>query len=458
MRRFTLSGGVSLLAAAGRLLLFFPFLNLAGVLGEYFPPLVALCGQGALWALAGGGYLLARLAPRRLPIGVLRLLAAALAAGAGYLLAPWGALFPRLLFAALCFASVWVGASLYGRSYSGILGQAWYLKVLLAFYLAAAVLFWWLGHWGLIPCDLNLLTAALVLALGIYALCGNQANIDYHMQRRRHRLELLPREIRRYNLRLTLCVLVGILLLFLLRGWVAEGLRLLLRGVLWLAAAAVWLFFKLLALFPVMQEGEGEAAAADAEAPILLGKDEGISEYWLYLLLALLAAFLLWRKRRAIYRGLCWLWRRCIWLVRRLVAFVLPRQAQGMRAETLYYTDEVCALQPEEVAAPAPAPRFRVREWKKAYNRYLQMPRGGERYRSGYRLVLQYLAARERFAGGDTVHELALRAAGLPGLDEYPAAADGYDQVRYGEQPPSAEEEACLQRMLQQIAAQLGKR
>lgn len=475
MKRPALTGIFCLLFAAYWLQLLFPFLVLAGALaGGGLSPGAALYGEVLFALLAVWGYFYTRLLcqSRRRLLGLTRPLIALLCGAAGFFISPFSAALPsplslsaQTLFALLCAAAFITGTLLYGHSYSE-LGTGRPIAWLALTYLGAAAALWGMQRLGLAEYRLDLLTLSLGFAFAAYALCRNQANIDFHMERRRHRLELLPQKIRLYNLRLMLGVSVLTLLLFLLRGPIAGGLRALGRG---LRALIFWIFFlldRLANLFYREKETPPDtpSAVADPFAGFQDGPYESIPDWWVYLFLILITAALLWWKRREILQllltGMEKLWR----LIRRLFSFSSALHLKGEETESPYYTDEIVSLPPEQEKLQKAARRSAAREWKKSYGRYLRMPeqseeQQSEKFRCGYRLVLQYLALSGCYASADTVHELEKRALSLPGMQEYSAAAGGYDRVRYGEYAPSAGESAALQQMLTGIAAQaVGKK
>ncbi|MCI8622772.1 MAG: hypothetical protein HFG26_03825 [Provencibacterium sp.] len=460
MKRPTLTDGFRLLAAAYWLLLLFPFLNLAGALAEgRLTSAAALYGQGSFLLLAGCGYLLPHfLSKHRLLLGLLRPFAVLLAAGAGFLISPFAGWIPRTLFALLCGAALLAGTLFCGLSYADFrAGRP--LVWLLVFHALAAALLWVLEKWGLAEYRLDMLVLSLALALAFYALCRNQANIDFHMERRRHRLELLPQKIRVYNLMLMLGIFVSGFCLFLLRRPIAEGLRAL--GWRFLGCLA-WIFFLLVKLIERLFPKEETAPSSGFNDPDILAlfqdeSYESIPDFWIYLATALIIAALLWWKRREILRLFCLVFQKLAELIRRLFSFHPSFRALSGEEENPYYTDEVVSLPPEERNRRPAARRFHLREWKKSYRQYLHMPedteeRRSEKFRYGYRLVLQYLAGNGRYLSGETVHELERRVADLPFAESYPAAAKGYDSVRYGERAPSSEDFVRLQRVLTGIA------
>lgn len=467
MRRPAITGIMRLLAAIFWMTMLFPFLVIAGALAEGSISLFsAFCGQAGFVLLACLGALFSRaLQNHRLSLGLLRPPCALACAAAGFLVTPFPAFSPvtaltaHILFSVLCAAAFVAGTMLYFYSYARLhagMPVVW----LIVTHVGGSAVLWALSQIDSVQYRPDPLVFSVVLAFTAYALCRNQANIDFHMERRRHRMELLPQKIRAYNLRLMLAVLAAVPILFVLRSQIAEGLRTL--G-WWLATFFAWVFFLIVKLVELIHGEEAPAAGGMNEAALLAPFQnqpyEIISDFWFYLAFTLISAALLWWKRRDILRLLLSVFRKLWGLICRLFSFSSASHWKGGEPESPYYTDEVVSLSPEQERLRRTAKRPAAREWRRAYGRYLHMPedseeKRSEKFRAGYRLVLQYLAANGCYASSDTVHELEKRALSLPGMQEYSAAADSYDQVRYGECAPSTEDFSSLQHTLAGMAGQ----
>lgn len=471
MKRIKLSTALHLLAAIFWLSMLFPLLVLAGALGESTLSLPsALYGEAVFTLLAIFGALLAHLLKgHRMILGILRPLLALLCVMAGFLLSPFSGLSPipvligHILFALTCGIALVAGTVLYAYPYAELragIPAVW----LLVSHVGSAGALWAVSQLETVQYRPGPLSISLIIAFICYALCRNQANIDYNMERRRHRLELLPQKIRLYNFRLMLGILLAVLILFLLRGQVAAGLRALGWG---LATVFAWIFFLLVKLVEFFHKEDtpsvGQEGMADILAPFQNMPYESVSDIWIYVALVLIIGLLLWWKHRAILNLLATLFRRIAAFLRSLFIFNGFGPSLAGDEESPYYTDEVVSLSPEQARERQLSRRSRAREWKRAYARCQRLPEETpeereEKLRSGYRLILQYLDLHGCYEKGDTVHELGARAAALPGMAGYPAAADSYDTVRYGGQLPAAGDLLGVQRVLAEMAAQTAAR
>lgn len=471
MKHIKLGAALHLLAAIFWMSMLFPLLALAGALGEGTLSLpAALYGEAVFTALAILGALFARLLrSHRVIRGILRPLLTLLFAAAGFLLSPFPRFSPipvligHILFALICGVAFVAGTVLYSYPYAE-LRAGMPIVWLLASHVGGAGALWAVSQLETVQYYPRPLSISLAFAFVCYALCRNQANIDYNMERRRHRLELLPQKIRLYNFRLMLGILLVVLILFVLRGQVAAVLRALGWG---LAVVCAWIFFLLVKLVEFFHKEDtpmmGEEGMADILSPFQDMPYESVSDAWIYVALVIIIGLLLWWKHREILNLFATLFRRIAGFIRSLFTFNGFGPAHMGDEESPYYTDAVVSLSPEQAREKQISLRSRAREWKRAYARCQRLPEGTpeereEKLRSGYRLILQYLDIHGCYEKGDTVHELGGRAAALPGMAGYPAAADSYDTVRYGGQLPATGDLLEVQRVLAEMAAQIAEK
>ncbi|MDD2955415.1 MAG: DUF4129 domain-containing protein [Oscillospiraceae bacterium] len=382
----------------------------------------------------------------------LRVLTAALSVAAPLLL-----FLPRCgvgqsILTALCCMAAWTAGTLAGRRpYGQILSPAVFYAGLLCF-AAVPALRWAKNVFAPTNYPLAFLAAALFLFGALFAFCRNQANIDYLMQRRRHRLEHLPGQIRVYNLLLTAAVLGAILLGYCFRGPIAQGLGALGN----MAAAALRLVIAaalfLAELFSGEASGSAPGSGEQAFAELLGDQGEFRDDTWLYYVTAAFLLWILWLKRREIFAWLRRGWRAVAELLKKLFAKRLPRLS--LAGESEYYKDRVETLLPGEKSAKARR-ELTARGWKRRCRELCRREGETADLREGYRLMMEWLALRGAApAPSDTPEEILTGIRAVSGGD-WEQPTESYRRVRYGEMPPAPRDWDTMKESLRQLSEKL---
>ncbi len=445
---------VRLFAVFGRSLLCFPFLPagllLLGLPESWALPLQAVCS--ALCFLGLGTVILLQKCSRgsRRLWGLISWIAGLLPGAAGAFVGFFSLHLPlpdALLLGAFLLLPWILGMLAQGKAYDQVLHRNFYLAYLVFSFCALAV---YLFHQTAFP-TVPYVVCLLLMASG-YGLSLNQGNLDRLMERRGHSFSQLPERIRRYNVRLLALVLVGILILALFAGPLAQvG-----WGLLELAWRGISLFFGWLSSFFATSSEPGE----ETDTPMSPLLDESASGIWnvsvflLGILVLVLAVILITKGGRALLRRLGralleWLRRLLHWLESLLFR---KSKADPEKIESEYYVDEDVRIAPALAEPPKDLTRRqRLRQWKKARRQFRQMPDGPEKFRFGYGLALEGAKLRGLpVSPGDTPLELSQKLSPALGESFANPVTPAYNRVRYGEKSeelPLGELQSLLEKL-----------
>ncbi len=400
-----LQGGITPLRT-DRLLLQLLFCELCCFAGKY-------CGLAA--DSAGIGSALRRVLA--VPTGGI---VAAAMFGAFWLMDPLGA--PGMaVFGAILF---WVGGGIRFFSYGELLSLRVFYGYLTEYTVVLAVL----EIFKINPCTPMPFAVALFAGLLMVLFGSNQAGIDYMMERRHHRFDLLPAKIRSYNIRLFVMIAAVLLLLLVLYrpiGWLVSTAG---SGLL---AALKWL----LGLLPKGESGQEVSEQPQEQA----GQNGGnmlepgeSSPFWTYfgIVVAIGGIYLLYYYRHEIYMGLRSAWRTLKAFLQRL--FWGGRQ-KADRDENEYYTETDEKVAADETSIGQSLSLSDRRKWRRACRRFAAQTDSPQTLRNGYRLILQGIELQGvPVEASDTTLEICGNAQqnGLPTIEK---CTSGYNCLRYGE-------------------------
>ena len=274
-----------------------------------------------------------------------------------------------------------------------------------------------------------------------YALSQDQSNIDFMMERRKHKLEHLPDAVRGRSLKLTLAVIAAGFICVRLApqfGWLFSQLFTGIKVILLAVFRFIW------NLIPAAEPSEEVEETITSEPGGFGGmgaSDEG-SPWWDYImwpLLTLAVCWLIYTYRDDIMRSLITFWRTLRQKVKGAL-FSSSRRA-GITADGEgEYEDEVVELSAEEVKENRDASSFKLRQWKKAVRLWHAQPDTEEKYREGYRLALDWLLWKKvPLTPSDTPLAVLEKAKATLSLSDWEAVTDWYNLIRYGEPFPFPE-------------------
>ncbi len=264
-------------------------------------------------------------------------------------------------------------------------------------------------------------------------LARSQGNIDFMMERRRHRFEHLPPSIRRYVFTLSAVFIAllfssllfwdGILYVF---GIIGQILYLLLR-----------LIVSLLPTTAEEEQSQPEAAQPPAEDSALLIEENPYAELIDLISLLILSAaaiIFIYRNRKRIF---AMLEHAIIWLKRLIEKLLRPTPIYAMLKDptSKYYVDYEITLTPSTEGTRRQK-KMTIREWKRRYARFLKQPAGTDSYREGYRLTLIWLTIQGvTLSDAETPTEILHNAKRILSGEEWAQITECYNRVRYSEAP-----------------------
>ena len=292
----------------------------------------------------------------------------------------------------------------------------------------------------------------------IFYLITNQSNIDYLMDRRKHRRADLPLKIRRYNFFMVLAVFGVVLVGFLLKDvwvWLFESFFDLLQyGIYWFVYGVIWLSSRIFRI--------GGDAVIDTSGGL-----EDIGEapqhreaFWwtdfvFYGALIAIILFFVINNRRAIFDGL----RNMLMKLQKLFAALIERVRDALKlqmvetGEAAYYVDDIEMISAQDVKDELRAQRFLMRDWKKQYKRFLAMPDDAEKLRFGYQLSLEWVLLRGgSFSEAETPLERIKSVGHYLPRDAWTQVTENYQLIRYGE---LTEQLAGMQALVKMLAGLL---
>lgn len=287
-----------------------------------------------------------------------------------------------------------------------------------------------------------------------YLLLRNQANLDYMLERRRHKLEHLPQKVRWYNMFLALVLFLVVALGFCFRSQLADGIRwlgsLVLAGIRGIARFFSWLA----SLFPQQEQSASGMEQGEMDLSGLLSDEtkQGLpTEFYLFLMLAAAVAVIVW-KRREILDLLRRLAAKAAGLLQRWLNRTGVSHEQDRVNE--YYSDRELELSSEEIRAMGHRrDSDSWRRWKQAYRRYCRQPAGEKKFREGYRLCLRWLKLKgEPILPSDTTLEILQKGETLTENTNCRQITQVYNQFRYREDPLGREDFQQLDQLLEHLA------
>lgn len=289
--------------------------------------------------------------------------------------------------------------------------------------------------------SLNLPIIVFTVTVILYALVGNQANIDHMMDRRKHSRSFLPKQVRQYNV-LLLGIFSGIgCVLLLAKDILTEILGIL--GI-WLGKIGLVLmrFFMMILDFLLFNSSSESSESSDSQIEekldgLLESKDSLFSPVWILVILIVL--LLIW-KHREIFAFL----NRCF---HKLPIF------KRMPAPSEYYEDTVEWLPKEEKEELREKKKGRSRRWKKEFSLYQKMERNIEKFRYGYSLLVRWLVLRgTEIEVSDTTLEILRKGRACLEPLSGEEVTDDYNRLRYGEMEITPEDFEQMDMLLRELS------
>lgn len=416
------SRALSAAAVFGQLLSLFPFLCVAeGVSGGfvwwhyplYFAVLAAFYALGRLlsaWA-AGSGFsskqrgwaMFASRAAVALPAAVFVTLCAVLGLSTGL----------YLYVLPACLIAYFGGHHTVGLVYSDVFSRGWFLLYFVTAVICS-VLIWFTRDEGLIASGRFQLCLVFGILIVLAAVLTNQTNIDTRTAQRASGRSVLPRGLRGYNAAIiaALCAVTVGLFLF------AKPLAVLLGNGIKALIALILSLFRGGEQLELDEENEFEQGTENME---YLTSDNALAElFYCMVVVGLVLLAIKFRKQ--------------IWeLIKELFA---PMFKDNARSEELPFVDEV-----SDSDAKSDSERARRKSEQQLLRRYKRESDPTAKYRMGYELFLKRLARSplpQTPSDTTTVHRQ--KGTGAFRREDIGGMVSVYNEVRYGERVPTAEE------------------
>ena len=335
--------------------------------------------------------------------------------------------FISLIAVGITYFFIWRKAP---KSYAEILDK----KMLTAYCIISVIVV--IAFWGMkVTYNRMILVWGLFYMAACYALSQDQSNIDFMMERRKHNLEHLPDKVRGRSLKLTIIVIVIGFFCVLLApqiGWLFSqfltAIKIIILGIL----RFIW---NLIPNSTGSEETEEAASSDMGDMGGMGGSDEG-SPLWDYIMWPLIivgACWLIYTYRDDIMRSLMTFWRMIRTKVKGAL-FSSPRRAGIMADGEGEYEDEVVEISIQEARENRDPAGFKFRQWKKSVKLWRAQPDSSEKYRSGYKLALEWLQWKKvPLQASDTPLDVLEKAKSILSENEWKSVTDWYNLIRYGE-------------------------
>ncbi len=290
-----------------------------------------------------------------------------------------------------------------------------------------------------------------LIGLGIFALVRNQSNIDYMMERRKHKMESLPKKIRYYNVMLILGIFLLVVILYSFKDWIIEGVWFLLDLLRSIIVAIGWGIYYLFNLLPESEE-TGEEVGMDYQplAPEGSSWNDSLELIFRLIVIAVFVfIFVLYGKRiwRALLEKLSQFKN---WLVKLLGKNQFVKAFQN---GSDYYSDEVSSVREEmDQEKLSESAKLTVRQWKKECRQYFKSADTPEKLKNGYGLLVEWLTLKGvDVCVSDTPKEILQK--GERQLKPYSGKelTGDYERIKYHEKSLEQQQLAQMTSVLKQL-------
>ncbi len=324
-----------------------------------------------------------------------------------------------------CIVVYIVGGKQYYHAYNEILGQVWLIVSGTSSIIICSVL-------SLLGIETPVFTVAtlFLIQLSIFLLVKGQSNIDFMMERRKHRFEHLPSNIRRYVFLLTSAVIA--LMFGTLFFW--DGIATAFRFILNLFVILLRFLFSLI---PSSQQEEIPVEEVVEASPggMPMAEENPYAEIIntiTYIITALAALAVIYKYRRQILSAIALLINK---IIEQIAKLLRPTPIAGLLTaqKSNYYIDTENKILPQKVKAERKN-AITAREWRRSYAKFIKMPPSAQSYRFGYRLTLLWLTMRRaEFGESDTPLEMLENVKTILPQQEWAAIIDCYNRIRYSD-------------------------
>lgn len=300
--------------------------------------------------------------------------------------------------------------------------------------------------------DLSLFVPEFLIYISIFGLVQNQSHIDYLMERRKHKMEDLPKWVRTYNMWLTSAIMAVIAVLFLCKDWIIKGIK-------WIAATVGFALVKAMGWFGslfVHEKFEDYYVEESAETveDFIVAAAEGSQRatmYFSYFLVIMIFVVLIWVMIR--FRVFQKLWR----FLKTAGSSLLRQFRDGNKGRERTqlldqeYTDSETELDADARKNKKKENSSAYKQWRQKYKQFLKIKGTDRRYEQGFLLLADYFKLRGvPLIDGDTAAQINAKVIKSKKIDSNVGdhITEGYHLLCYAEKDCTAEKMNILEQAL----------
>ncbi len=299
--------------------------------------------------------------------------------------------------------------------------------------------------------DFSMFVPEFLIYISIFGLATNQSHIDHLMERRKHKMEDLPKWVRSYNVWLTSSIMAVIAVLFLCKDHIITGIK-------WIAKVTgfvivkVWTWFGSIFIHEEFEEFYVPTTETieDFEVAVSEGSQRStmIFSYFIVMMLLIAAVYLVFRFR---------LFQKIWSFLKNMGMTLLHRFKEGngdYRPNIIEqeFVDAESELDAETRKNRRKDPGSAFKQWRKAYKQFLKLKAEEGRYEQGFLLLTEYFKLRGvALKEGDTAMQAAGKAVRSKKLDEGTGddITEGYHLLCYAEKGLDENKMSILEKALQ---------
>ena len=292
-----------------------------------------------------------------------------------------------------------------------------------------------------------------LLYIASFVVIRNQANIDRLMQRRKHKMEDLPKWVRTYNLGLTSIIMAIVCVLYLCKDWIITGIK-------WLSnIVGIAIFYVLMwvgnlfvpdsdiefmdAVEEVVEEGEyvDMSATPGNNLTMFVG---------MFLVVLLIFGFIwLCIRFRVFHKIWNFLKSTGIALLHQIRHGKAPERKKDLGDQE--YVDSETELGQDDRKRKKREDASAFKYWRQQYKQFLKLKDEAERYEKGYLLLTDYFKLRGiPLLDGDTANQINFKAIKSKKIEAFSgnAITEGYHLLCYADKGCNKEKLTVLEQAL----------
>ncbi len=298
--------------------------------------------------------------------------------------------------------------------------------------------------------DLSMFVPEFLIYISIFGLTANQSHIDYLMERRKHKMEDLPKWVRTYNFWLTSSIMAVIAVLFLCKDYIIAGIQWIAKITGFVIVKVMWWFGSLFVHeeFEEFYVPEVETAE-DFEVIVSEGGQRSTMIFSYFIVIMLLIAFIYVLFKFRVFQKL-WTFLKTTGMT------LLHRFKEGSGTYKPRMIEQEFVDSETELDADTRKKRGKengsaFKQWRKAYKEFLKIKEQDKRYEQGFSLLADYFKLRGvALKQGDTALQIESKAVKGKKLDETAGSeiTEGYHLLCYAEKGNDAAKLSILEKAL----------